>query len=778
MNKYYNSRWSDVVEGLKSDVDKGLSVNECVIRRNELGSNKINLFTGNGTIYQILKELKKIYIISSILTLGIFIFYDKFIYALMVLFSLVLTIIKKSYVIRKKEEDLKYIDKINKTNVEVIREGKNVIVQAEELVVGDIVNFKKGSLIGADIRIIESNDLKVDDSNVTGENFLKEKYENILEGRVSNIGEIKNMLFKGEIVKKGSGSGIVVEVGNKTSLGKLLGILKYGDTYKHKFEHEIEKKISRVYLINVLAFGIITFLLNYDFDKKVIFNSLLALNIIPFSVVLVVFIKVIKERYKKHGINIKNISSLYELGNLEIFLIDKIGAVTKNEMIIKKLCTDNKIYDVNDIDYNNINIKRAIDILLLSNNSTYNVENNTGNGSIEEIAILRWGSKNKVYKSILDSENRRRYEIPIDSDKNFLTTITKSKKGWRANIKGNVDQILDRCTHIMVDGIEKQITNEEFEKIIAIDFNLSREGLVTNGIAYRSFSYEPTVDENIESNLVFVGIVAFENPLKENINDKIIQMKKKGIIPILFTEDNKITGSTIGKKIGIISSDNEVISGIELDSLDRNEIINVLSRVRVFSRVNPEIKSKIVRMFTQNKYKVLTTGEGLGDLPSISFSKVGISKGRASILVQKVSDIFIYDDYLDKIMRLYNDRDEIIFSIVEIFKFYIFSIVLELILINILDVNFGWIVLSSIGIILSIYWRLFIKIKENSKISFVLRGVVLVFIGYLLVEKLNLNPNLSFLAVTLGLGSIFNIKDANLIRFNLKLKRNKNMNGE
>ncbi|MGL5869620.1 P-type ATPase [Clostridium chrysemydis] len=774
MNNFYNSKWQDVVEGLGSDIIKGLTSIEVEKRRKTLGNNKISLPKGNSIFRQILKEFKKIYIISSLIIFFVFAYYLKFIYAFIVLLSLVLTILAKWYGIKKKEADLKYIDRINKTNVEVVRDRHNMIIPTEDLVVGDIVNFKKGSLIGADIRIIQSEDLKVDDSNVTGETFLKEKYENMFEGRAYNIGEVKNMVFKGAVIKSGSGTGIVVETGDKTSLGKLLSMLKYCDVNKHSFEHNIEKSLNHVSLMLLSAFVLITLFLNNKFNLNTIFNTLLLISLVPLSIIITVYISSVKKKFKKDGIDILNISSLDELSGLEVFFIDKIGAITKEEMIVKKLITDHELVPLEKVDFkNNINAKRAIDILLLSNDSTFNAEDNTGKGDLEEIAFLKWGAENQIYKSILDSQNRRVFELPVDTDKPFLTTITKSKKGFRANIKGNVEQIVDRCTHIMVNGIEKEITNEDLEKIRAMDFNLSGEGLITNGIAYRSFSYEPSIDENIESNLVFVGIVGLLNPLNDFIDKKIMAIKKRGIIPILFTEDNKITGEALGKKTRIINSDSEVISGVELDSLNREEIISVLSKVRVFSRVTPEIKNKIIGLFSKDKYSVLATGEGLGDLPALSLSKVGISKGKASNLVRKVSDIFISENYLDKVMMLYGEGIKVRDNIFNIFSFYGMILILQMALVNILNIDFLFMILGSIALIFIIYWRMFLNTSECNITKLGIIFIIVALASYFGVNKFNLNPNYIYLGGITLLTIILNIIDGKLIKFK-KIKKKMN----
>ena len=280
----------------------------------------------------------------------------------------------------------------------------------------------------------------------------------------------------------------------------------------------------------------------------------------------------------------------------------------------------------------------------------------------------------------------------MDSDKRMLTTLNKSKKGYRANIRGDVDKVLERCTHIMIDGLEKEITNEDIKMIKALDFNYSVEGLKTQGVAYRSFNYQPSLSENVESNLVFVGIVALENPIIDDVDKQILNIKQRGIIPILFTDDNKIAATAIGQKTRLISDPSLVISGIELDYLSKEELIGVLSKAKIFSRVNPEIKSKIVGLFNQDGYKVGVAGETLGDLSSLGIAKVGISKGKAPEIVKKVSDLFIKDNYLNKFLNLFDVSQSFmknLYSCKKITLMFLLSQLISLNLISLIDYKVG-----------------------------------------------------------------------------------------
>ncbi|MBS5925651.1 MAG: cation-transporting P-type ATPase [Clostridium sp.] len=688
MHFYYNNTWKFIIEKLSSDIHKGLLEELVPKRRQVYGDNEIKLPLGSSGIFSYIKELISIYLFIC-LFIDIFLLVNKnYVLALFVTIILFTNIFLRWLNIYQKKKQVEFLQNINYTTVSVLRDGVEKVVKAEELVVGDIVYVRKGSLIAADMRVIRAHNIKVDEKNVTGENFLKDKYESKIGGEVSSISEMKNILFKGTVIKEGEGAGIVISTGNNTQLGKLLTAMNYANSNKNTLKSMLDKNINKLYLL-ISFVTLVIYLLN----KEIISVLLFLLGIIPIELILNTYIYILKKDLNNEGIELINTSTLELVKDLEILFLDKVGSITLNKMVVKGIVSNNKLYDIDKIDYKkDININRLMDILLLCNNSTYNIEADDGSGDLSEIAYIRFASNNRIYKSLLDSKNKRIFEVPMDSDKRMLTTLNKSKKGYRANIKGDVDKVLERCTHIMIDGLEKEITNEDINMIKALDFNYSVEGLKTQGVAYRSFNYQPSISENVESNLVFVGIVALENPIIEDVDKQILSIKQRGIIHILFTDDNKIAATAIGQKTRLISDPSLVISGIELDSLSKEELIGVLSKAKIFSRVNPEIKSKIVGLFNQDGYKVGVAGETLGDLSFLGISKVGISKGKAPEIVKKVSDLFIKDNYLNKFLNLFDVSQSFmknLYSCEKITLIFLLSQLISLNLISLIDYKVG-----------------------------------------------------------------------------------------
>ncbi|MGL4774094.1 MAG: cation-transporting P-type ATPase [Clostridium sp.] len=701
VKKYCNNSWQWVVQALNSNEEIGLKSIEIEERKKYYGDNKINLPSGKGIFSCIIREFLKMYIFLYII-ISSYLFYKDEKIASLYLFCIVGVILSiKITLTYKREKRISLLQNLNYATVRVVRDGIEKIVKAEELVIGDIIHYSKNSLIPADLRIINCKDIKVDEKNLTGETFFKEKFNTKIQGNINNLSDMKNILFKGSVIKGGEGTGIVVSTGNNTELGKLLTVLNYGNTKKNVFIPRLEKAIGkRIIISTVIAIALYFVTFTVGNAEENLNMSLISIFSIPIMLVVFTYIFYIKNIFK-NKLEIINPSVLQLISDVEIIFMDKIGSFSKEEMVVKSIYTNFEIYKDSEANYNkDINVKRLIDILLLCNNSFYNVNDNTGKGTLEEIAFIRFGAFRGAYKSIVDNRNKKLFEVPMDSDKRIITTVTKSKRGCRANMRGSLDEILDRCTYIMVNGLEKEITNEDRERIKAIDYNLSVEGLTTQGIAYRSFSYEPTSSENIESNLVFVGIVALEIPPIDDYKEKIDFLRENDITPIIFTDSNKITATTFGMKIGLIKSQAEVISGIELEALSKEELLEVLGRVKIICRIGVESKSKIVALFAKDNYKILTSGENIGDLPSLSLSTVGVTKGEAPQVIKKVSDAYIKEDYLNGIFSLITYGKEFIFNINESIKLFTMVLFSEIIILSLYSLYGTGTTISYLGMIL------------------------------------------------------------------------------
>ncbi|CUU46067.1 cation-transporting P-type ATPase [Clostridium beijerinckii] len=771
MEKYCNNSWAQIVELLNSNVQNGLSENDCEALRLKYGTNKIDLPSGNKIYKHILNALKqKSIIINLIITIILFVF-EHYLFGIITALILLLNLILIVMHTIKRDKEIGALERLNSADTVVIRDGAQKIIKSEELVMGDIVKINKDSVIPADIRIISANEIKVDEKSITGEAFYKEKFESKIIGNIFSLTDMKNILFKGSIIKSGSGLGIVISTGNSTQLGRMLTMLTYASNRKHNFGTMISKLLERyllIYFLGIIIIGSYFVYTGQDANKNYISTALFALGCFPVTIIAkLVFNNIIKS-FRNENIEIINFSVFNLIKDVNILFLDKVGAISKKEMIVKKLFINDNLISTEDPYVKETTFDRIVEISLICNNAIYNPSDDSGKGELDELAFLSYAARKKIYKAAIDSRNSKILDIPMDSDKRFSTVVSKFNNRYRANTRGNVDDVLEQCTHVMIEGIEKEITDEYKAKIKEVDMNLSIEGLITEGFAYRNFTYEPSKSENIESNMVFVGIIGLENPLEENLENTINRIKDKAIVPILFTEESKLSAITNAKMANIIKNNNQVVAGIELDSLNHQELKDLLCRVRVFCRVNPEIKSKIVSLFIKDGHKVATTGETLGDLPALNLSNVGIGKGKASTIVKKVSDVYIKENYLDGFFKIRDFSRVFDRNIDRGFKMYFMALFSELITLmgSIImgqteSLDFGNVV--AINGVLFIPLSLIILLKKGRDItrnemivrSFVLSIITMVSI-YKLGDKEAAIVTLAILSIGILLFTLFN----------------------
>lgn len=658
MNRWYNLSWSRIVEVLNSDSKRGLSFKQLEISMKTSGKNNLNLKgkSEKSNLKLILEETSFL-VIFIIVALIFFRAYMEGILLFILLVFKVYIFFKNK---KKKLAEIDAINNLNYTDVWVMRGGIRDFIKAEDLVIGDIVLLKSGNLVPADIRIIEAENLKINERNVLGEEFISLKNSARIDGEINSLKEVYNMAFRGTRIVSGEGRGIVVSIGSKTKLGN---IVKYFDLYNKKSPiadnkmGEFKKKFN-IYGIALSLIILFTYyIVKVENIKSLGIYSLFIIGTLNFlDMFKFLTVKRNIESFKRKGISDLKEEYLKTFDNINVLFVDKLAAITEEKMNVKAIYTNNEINEKGKINTNEINNERLMSIAVLCNNSKYNKATESYSGDLREGATLKFASENGVFKSSMEAKNKRIFEVVNDGYKGIKTTVNKVNKNYRANVRGALDEILARSSYIMIDGVEKTLDNEMIETIKKIDFNFENTGYVTEAFAYRSFNYEPTEDENIESNLVFVGLIGYENPKKENVEEIIDEIKKRNIVPILFTDDNKITAYRIGKDVGLVNNMSEVISGVELLSLGKEEIIEVLSRVKVFCRINPDIRNKIIEIFVENKYRVCSTGENLSHIPSVLLSDVSIAKGNnVAALIKTLSTVSIGDNILKNIIYLYDN---------------------------------------------------------------------------------------------------------------------------
>jgi magnesium-transporting ATPase (P-type) len=674
MTDWYNLAWNDVVNLMQSNSKRGLLEEEVLINREKYGVNKIVGIERKTLIKSMLKQLVQPWIICILINTIVYfilhIYFPAVIYMAFLLIS-ICTVLMEKYT---EQKDLKTLQKFNAGDCSVIRNGRLVTIKNEDLVVGDIVVYKKENIIPADLRIMDCEDLSVKEDAVTGDDNTIEKYSAKLLEYDLNLSEMRNILFKSSVVKHGSGEGIVVAVGMNTEIGKIMERLVDIEKQDNVFLKGIQQIANIMALIGLA--GSIIIILNQLLNHKNIFNlyeyvSVLLSTSLPYAItaILIVINLITKLKFKREGIFFKDISKIQMAASIDVLITEKEGAFTQKNSNVRSVYDTNTVQTSKDKFIINDNMERILETAVLCND--YNGDNNTDNTI--EVALRRFSDE--VSNNIdLYERHKRILKMPYDKEKRIQTTVNKVDRNYRAYVKGAVDVLLEECTHIMKNGIEKEITAEDIEEIKAADIDMSNECLYVIGTAYRNFNYRPSVNENIESNLVFAGLIGINNPIKDEMDKYIKNSRLMAVKPVLCTEDSKLTAMATGKKLGLLNVGDVVMSGIEMDYMEEGELERNIEKISMFSRILSAHKIKIVNAYKDINYNIALTANKLTDLPALKIANLSISHGeKCSSTLKKLSDIYLRNfDFKNLIESVY-DSKSIINSMIYIFEFLFVS---------------------------------------------------------------------------------------------------------
>lgn len=665
---WYGVAAVDVVKLFRSNSIRGLNSDEVIINREKYGNNKIIEISKKKFIISTFRELFKPWIALLILAAVTFAYLQKIDIFLFTTAFLILDFLITINTYYKKYREIKNIEKLNYNLCTVLRGGMLTKIPAEELVVGDIVTFSKGGIIPGEVRIIECDKLKVNEVNITGDESIVEKFSAKIGGDNIPISQMRNMLFKSSVVVSGEGEGIVVSVGMNTEFGSIMDSFFNAENDRNFITDRIKKTVN---IFTVVPFLISVFLLIY---KKASYeglyeSALVCISGMPVEITFILFeiFHVLKQYLKRDKIVLKNLSIIEELSQVNAICMEKEDALTKNEMFIKSIYDNSDLKTADkDLVWTD-NIHRIMNIGILCND--YNIKDQSHTTlNIAERSIWDYIERRGI--DIFEIKGIKRiFEIPYDAEKRIKTTVNKIDRKYRANAKGALDVILEKCTHVMVNGTERELTDEMIDRIKMADIKMSSDSLYVMAFAYRNFNYRPSENENIESNLVFAGLVGFENPIKDDFKYTLERCRNDGIKPIIFTEDGKLTALSIGKKTGILNEGNTVISAIELANMADDEFDKHVEKIGMYSRVSNKNKENIVKTLKEFGYNIIISGSKLTELPTLKEASLFISSGKkCNKIVKRLSDIFFEENDFGKILKIIENSKRLIISTRDMIK--------------------------------------------------------------------------------------------------------------
>ena len=581
----------------------------------------------------------------------------------------------------RSEKAIEAMKKLAAPRARVLRDGKEAIIPAKEVVPGDIILIEAGDRIPADARLIETVELKTEEAALTGESTPVNKSIEVVDEKTP-VADRKNMVFMGTHTTYGRGKAVVVATGMSTEFGKIAEMVQAVEEEETPLKQKLERFAKKLGIIIVVACAVIFVLeilrftniipeihggtANEDFDIIQMFMTAVALAVsaVPEGLPAVVTVSLAlgaRELAKRNAI-LRRLASAETLGATTVICSDKTGTLTKGEMTVRKIYVGGKIIDVTGVGYEPkgeflldgkpLNPKNDDDLRLLLGASTLctnaQYDGKTIIGDTTEGALIVAAAKAGMTREKLEKEYPRIHEVPFTSERKRMTTVHKSSEGMLfAYVKGAPEVVLERCTHLIVNGEILKLNEGKRKEILGINEKMASDALRVLGVAFKelqSSSVEEFDDDELESNLVFIGLMGMIDPPREEAKAAVKKCEKAGIKTVMITGDHKLTAVAIAKELGMLKSD-MVLTGIELDALSDEEFEKIVEKVSVYARVAPEHKIRIVKALKKKGHIVAMTGDGVNDAPALKQADIGVAMGiTGTDVTREAADIVLADD--------------------------------------------------------------------------------------------------------------------------------------
>lgn len=645
--KSYNLSIDEILEKLNTNVG-GLTDDEANLRMNKYGQNILISERKKSNVSKFFLQFKDLMIIILILSAIVsfvlsYINKESYIDSIIIIAIVIINGVIGFIQEMKADSAIESLKKLQVHNVKVKRSNVIKIINANDIVVGDIILLEAGDTVPADARIIWQASLKVDESSLTGESNPIEKGVDKLDVDVS-LADRNNMIFSGTSVVYGKCTAVVTSTGMNTELGIIAKSINNNleeTTPLQKKIDSISKFLSLVIFIIIVIMFLVGLIEGMEIKQVIMLSISLAVAAIPEGLPAVITITLslgVSVLAKKKAI-VRKISSVETLGCTEIICSDKTGTITQNKMKIMEVYCDDKLFKSED----KIDNELFINMLALNND----VSENDGFyiGDPTEVAIYEYCIEKGLDIQKVRNTYKRIDEVPFDSIRKMMSTINQKDDNIQMITKGSFDSIIDKCTHIIVDGKLKKITNDKKRELKNIEVEESNKAYRVLAYAYRNLDLTFKQEKDIEKDLIFIGMVGMIDPPRDNVRESIEMCKKAHIKPIMITGDSLNTASAIAKEIGILENDNEAIIGAELDKYTEKEMKEIVKKYSVYARVSPMNKLDIVNAWKANNKVVSMTGDGVNDAPALKTANIGVGMGITGTEVSKeVSDIILADD--------------------------------------------------------------------------------------------------------------------------------------
>ncbi|WP_185211981.1 cation-translocating P-type ATPase [Sphingobacterium mizutaii] len=654
-NNSYSLSVEESLQNMGVNPSEGLNGPEVEKRLQEYGKNKLQEQKRKSIFRIFFEQLNDALIYVLFAAVGITFFMGEYTDGIIILIVILINAFLGLFQEVRANNAIDALRNLSHPKAIVRREGKVLEIDSELLVPGDIVMLEAGRYIPADLRLIESANLQIDESALTGESVAAEKDAGAkFDEEYIPLGDRINLAYMSTLVTYGRGVGLVIGTSNQTEVGKIAGFLDTGETEETPLEIRLDhlgKTLGKVAIGICVVIFIISYFQGRDLTEMFLTSVSLAVASIPegLAAIVAIVLSIGVTKMAKQNAIIKKLPAVETLGSVTIVCSDKTGTLTQNKMTVQEAFTfSDDLISVDDEGENTFEENLLAEAMVLASDATLEEDKQTGDPT--EVALLALADQWEMDRKELHSNQPRVDELAFDSDRKMMSTLHNHDSKYILYTKGAVDSLLPNCKYIIQSEELHPITEDHKKQITDAVEAMSTKALRTLAVAFKE-SDSKIEKEEFEKDLVFIGLVGMIDPPRKEVKDSIEKAKEAGVTTIMITGDHGNTAFAIAKELGIAENFDQVTTGKEINSISYEELESHIADYRVFARVSPEHKVNIVKAFKSKGNIVSMTGDGVNDAPSLNAADIGVAMGITGTDVAKnASDMILADDNFSTII--------------------------------------------------------------------------------------------------------------------------------
>ncbi|MCF8001896.1 MAG: HAD-IC family P-type ATPase [Halanaerobiales bacterium] len=711
IKEVYKYGHQKVLESLDVNNKKGLSQSEAEQRLEEYGPNTLKRGSQVSPWDIFISQFKNIIVILLIIASSISFFIGDTIEGIAILAVIIINALFGFITEYRAEKSVEELKKMVTTQAKVLRNGKIKEIDSKNVVPGDILIIEEGDRVTADGRLIEADNLALDESALTGESEPVSKHTDKIEEDVP-IADTKNMIYMGTAVTRGNGVAVITDTGNNTQMGEISNLLSETKDEKTPLEEKLDQLGKSLIVITLVLAGVVSLLgiINgRDIIEMLKTGIALAIAAVPegLPAIATITLAIGMRIMAKNNALVKSLPAVETLGSTTVICTDKTGTLTENQMTVNKIYLNDKNIKVTGTGYkpegefkennkvldvdNNEDLQLFLKAATLSSNAAISQEDDLWKvvGDPTEGALVTAANKANISKVEMEEKDYNRMdEIPFTSEKKFMAVsyIEPEDKEY-IYFKGAPNVVLDKCDKYLNNNTIEDLNQKTKEKFADINHKMGREGLRVLGVAYKE-KEKDDINEDIEENLIFLGFAGIMDPPRSDVKESIATAKKAGVRTIMITGDQSDTAYAIGKMVGIGDDTQKPITGSQLKEYNLKELEEKIRNNSIFARVSPKDKLDIIDALNGNNEVTAMTGDGVNDAPALKKADIGVSMGqRGTAVAKEASDMVLLDDRFGTIVDAIK-QGRVIFDNIQKFIHFLFSCNLSEILFIFLGILF------------------------------------------------------------------------------------------